>query len=64
MKHYAQKAGLEEITPHTIRHSFAVQLVSEGVDLKTVQEVMGHSDIATTQVYVEMSRSGLKERKR
>lgn len=64
LKHYAQKAGLEEITPHTIRHSFAVQLVSEGVDLKTVQEVMGHSDIATTQVYVEMSRSGLKERKR
>lgn len=56
IKQYAQKAGIEtDITPHTIRHSFAAHLVRNGADLKAVQEMMGHADIATTQAYLNIS---------
>ena len=56
IKQYAQKAGIEtDITPHTIRHSFAAHLVQNGADLKAVQEMMGHADIATTQLYLNLS---------
>lgn len=60
LKSYAKTAGLSEINPNTIRHSFAAHLIDNGADLGSVQEFLGHSDITTTQLY--LSRSGKNSR--
>ena len=62
IKFYAKRAGISrDITPHTLRHSFAAHLVENGADLRAVQEMLGHSDISTTQIYAAMNHSHIRE---
>jgi len=57
MKNYARLAGITHITPHTMRHSFAFEMLGKGTDLRTVQELLGHANISTTQVYAHLRRA-------
>lgn len=62
IKYYQRQAGIEkEITPHTLRHSFAAHLVENGADLHAIQEMMGHADISSTQVYSHLMNSHIKD---
>jgi integrase/recombinase XerD len=60
VKHYVREVGIrEKVTPHTLRHTFAAHLVDQKADLEYVQELLGHANISTTQVYAQVGKEAV-----
>jgi integrase/recombinase XerD len=59
---YTTLAGLESMSPHQLRHSYAVHLLMNGADIRAIQELLGHESVATTQVYTELETSEVRKK--
>jgi integrase/recombinase XerD len=57
LKGYAEELGLSDLTPHTLRHSFAVHKINSGADIRSVQALLGHASLSTTQIYTQLNQA-------